>query len=142
VGSGFTFLSFFHGERRIGCIMVTRRIFQDILNAMDRLAAAIAAGLYNLAMMWLEGVAAYGLALHGHAPDLNMHGKGRSADDEKRQAQEWDGDLNRNVDRGQRLFPRPYLVTQRSPLQYCDGSPSTAGETEKPVTKPMERTVP
>jgi hypothetical protein len=39
----------------------------------------------------LEGLTAYGLALHGYVPDLNLSGNGPSADDENGSAQEPDG---------------------------------------------------
>jgi hypothetical protein len=63
--------------------MVAREVFQRIWNAMDRLAAAAEAGVYGLATMLLEGLAAYGLALHGYLPDSNLSCSGPSADDEK-----------------------------------------------------------
>jgi hypothetical protein len=54
--------------------IVVRQIFHRIWSTMDRLAAAMVAVIYSLAMMWLEGMIAYGLALHGYVPDSNMCG--------------------------------------------------------------------
>jgi hypothetical protein len=45
--------------------MAVRQVFQRIWNAVDRLAEAVEAGFRGLATMWLEGLIAYGLALHG-----------------------------------------------------------------------------
>jgi hypothetical protein len=63
--------------------MVIRRIFRRIWHAMDWLAAAMLAGVSALATMWLEGMIAYSLALHGYVPDPHLGGSGPSADDEQ-----------------------------------------------------------
>jgi hypothetical protein len=54
---------------------------------MDRLAAAMVAGVHLLATSWVKGVTLYGLAMHGYVPDSNF-GNGPSTDDEKESAHE------------------------------------------------------
>jgi hypothetical protein len=58
-------------SRRYGHRMT---LFRRIFNAMDRLAAAIEAGVHRVVTMWLKGITAYGLALHGYAPDSHLCG--------------------------------------------------------------------
>jgi hypothetical protein len=48
--------------------MVVRQVFQRIWNAMDQLEAVMAAGIYRLVEMWLEGLIAYASAVHGYIP--------------------------------------------------------------------------
>jgi hypothetical protein len=83
-----TLLSFFSNAGRIIATMFVRRVFQCIWNAMDWLIAAMVAGIYCLATMWLEGVIAYGIALHGCAPDWNLSRNGSLVGDETGSAQE------------------------------------------------------
>jgi hypothetical protein len=63
--------------------MVVRQVFQRIWNAMDRLEAVMAAGIYRLVEMWLEGVIAYASAVHGYVPGSNLSRNSPSGDDER-----------------------------------------------------------
>jgi hypothetical protein len=69
--------------------MVVRQVFERIWNAIDWLAAAMAAGIYCLLRLWLEGVVAYALAVHGYVPDSNASCDSPSGDDEEGTAQEF-----------------------------------------------------
>jgi hypothetical protein len=53
---------------------------------MDRLEAAMVAGVHLLATSWLKGVTAYGLAMHGYVPDSNLYRNSPSTDDGKESA--------------------------------------------------------
>jgi hypothetical protein len=70
-------------------------VVQRIWNAMDRLAAVMAAGIYRLAEMWLEGLIAYALAVHGYAPDSNLSRNSPSGTTKEVVAQELNEDRDR-----------------------------------------------
>jgi hypothetical protein len=74
--------------------MAIRQVFQRIWNAMDWLAAVMAAGIYCLAKMWLEGLTGYALAMHAYVPDSNLSRNSPAGVDEKRAAR----DLNEDLD--------------------------------------------
>jgi hypothetical protein len=72
--------------------MVVRQVFQRIWNAMDQLEAVMAAGIYRLVEMWLEGLIAYASAVHGYVPGSNLRRNSAYGDDERGSRSEFNED--------------------------------------------------
>ena len=67
--------------------VVVRRASRRLWNALGWLAAMIETGVCSLVTSWLEGVVAYGVALHGTGLESNSCSDRPAADDDREPVQ-------------------------------------------------------